>query len=319
MRRTARLGIVLLGVLAACASGEPEAPPPAAPIEVTVGPVRRGPIADAVDAVGETVAQHVVRLASPVAGRVTKLTVLRGDRLAQGEVAARVIPAENEAALHGFALLEGAEGSSAEDGERPGGLQRRLRQLDIPLRAPYAAVVADVLHNQGEQVAANDVLLELFDPSSLYVVAEVPLDQADRVRPGMAVELNVAGAPAHGRVSALLSAVTPQVLTVPVRVTLDEPLAAPLLHAPVQCRITVAEHSETLLIPRASLLGSNVAERGAVMVAEEGHARQRAVELGLRTDDVVEVTKGLAEGDLVLTAGHYALPDGTAVHWTAPE
>ena len=72
-------------------------------------------------------------------------------------------------------------------------LQRDLGARDIPLRAPFAAVVAERLHNPGEQVAQNDVLLELFDPQSLYVLAQVPVESASRIRAGMTAEIGTGG------------------------------------------------------------------------------------------------------------------------------
>jgi multidrug efflux pump subunit AcrA (membrane-fusion protein) len=262
---------------------------------------------------GETAALRVLRLASPVAGRVTVLNVRAGDRLAAGEVAARVIPLENEAALHGFAWLDSNDAPPADEHATARRLRRQLAGHDVPLRTPFAAVVADRLHNPDEQVAPTDVLLELFDPDSLYVVAQVPVDEIGRVRVGMPVSVSHGGGGADGTVAALLTSLAPQTLTVPVRISLSTPLQPPLLHAAVQARITAARHADTLLIPRTAVLSSTVGQEGLVMVAAEGHAEQRSLQLGLRNHDEIEVTAGLREGDVVLVDGQYALPNGTRI------
>ena len=309
---------VLSAALAAC-----EAPPEqsesgtAAPIAVRVTAVRRGAIADVLTVTGETVALRVLRLASPVAGRVTLLNVRAGDRLAAHEVAARVIPLENEAALHGFAFLEGIAPQPANERATARRLQRELAAHDIPVRAPFAAVVADRLHNPGEQVAQNDVLLELFDPTSLYVMAQVPVDDIGRVRVGMPVEVSHGGGNTGGTVEALLTSLVPQTLTVPVRIALSAPLQPPLLHAAVQCRITAAQHADALLVPPTALV-SSTAGQGFVVVAADHHTEQRAVQLGLRNREEIEITAGVREGDLVLVEGQYALPDGTSIEPVPP-
>ena len=105
-------------------------------------------------------------------------------------------------------------------------------------------MVADRTHNPGEQVAAGDVVLELFDPRSLYVVAHVPAERAGDVRAGLPVEVRVGSATVPGEVRALLSAVTPDALTVPVRVELTAPLEPPLLNAAAICRIRAGRASE---------------------------------------------------------------------------
>lgn len=310
MSRLAR-GLTVLAVALTACEPAPNAPlRTTAPVAVEVAPVRRGEIAAVLTTSGETEALTVLRLASPVAGRVTMLAVQRGDRLAPGAVAARVLPVENEATLHGFGVLADA---GVLGGERR--LAERLASeiRDIPLRVPFPAVVADRLHNPGEQVAPNDVLLELFDPRSLVVVAQVPVQASDEIRPGLPVEVDVGAAHVAGRVAAILSTVSPQALTVPVRIALDEGIRPPLLHAAAICRITVARHRDVLLVPLAALVSSTIEDRGAVMVAADGVARRRDVTLGLRSQEQVEVTGGLVAGEQIVTDGGFGLPEGTAI------
>ena len=300
--------------LPGCRAAEEVAPNEnASPIEVRVAPVRRGDIADVLSVTGETQARTTLRLASPVAGRVTFLTAQAGDSLPVRAVAARVMPRENEAALLGFTILEDADVLSAPEKRRAGKLQRDLSRGEIALRAPFQAVVAARLRNPGEQVAANDVVLDLFDPSSLYVVAQVPVRAAARVRAGMPVVISGGDGKVNGHVAAVVTAMTPQTLTVPVRIELVTALQPPLLHAAVGCRITVERHAGVLLIPRSALLSSNVGAEGDVLVAADNRARRRKVMLGLRNQSWVEVTGGLQEGERLLVEGQYGLADGTPI------
>src|SRR5579862_5299958 len=262
------LPAIVAVVLAGCHEETASAPVTLQPVPVRVQAVRRGDISETLTATGETAALSVLRLASPIAGRVTALTVRPGDRLDAGAVAARVMALENEAAVHGFAFLEQAGTLSAAERQRADQLQRDLASRAIALRAPFAAVVAERLHNPGEQVAQNDVLLELFDPQSLCVIAQVPIASASRVRAGMPVEVDAGGTVASGEIESLAPVVTAQTLTVPVRIRLTTALAPPLLHAAVTARITVAQHHDTLLVPPSALLSSAVTDEGVVMVAE---------------------------------------------------
>lgn len=312
------VALVLIALLLAGAGCGPpasdERPPVAPPIAVRVAPVRRGPIATVLTVSGETAALRSLRLASPVAGRVTELSPLVGDAIAANAVAARVVPAETDAALHGLDVLRAAGALGAGEGSMAQRQARDLAGRDIALRVPFAAVVADRLHNPGEQVAANETLLDLFDPRSLVVVAQIPLDTSGTVHRGQAVQISAGGALARGTVAAVTAAVTPQSLTVPVRIALESSPNPPLLHAAVECRIVVAEHSDALLIPRQALQSTQDASgRGVVMVAEGGHAVRREVRLGLRDAEHVEVIDGLAAGDLVLIDAGLALPDGAAI------
>jgi RND family efflux transporter MFP subunit len=236
-----------------------------------------------------------------------------GDRIAAGAVAARVLPQENEAALHGFGVL--SEAGALRPDEKPAAerLARDLAGRDIALKAPFTGIVADRLHNPGEQVAPSDVLVEMFDPRSLVVVAQVPLARGADVRPGQAALVRLGGATLAGRVAAVVTAVSPQSLTIPVRIALAAPPPVALLHAAADCRITVAVHDDALLVPRAALLGDDHHAHGTVMVVADGAAHLRPVRIGLRGDDAVEVLDGVAAGDQVVIAGQYGLPDGAAV------
>ncbi|MFQ5665166.1 MAG: efflux RND transporter periplasmic adaptor subunit [Candidatus Binatia bacterium] len=315
VRHVLSAGLLLLGLLFAACAGDPE---PAAvvtggPITAQAVRVRRGDIAEVLTVTGETAARTVLRLASPVAGVLTFLTVRAGDRVDRGVVVARVMPLENQAALHGFTILEQPGMLTRQEHQRAERLRGRLRKNDIALRVPFAAVVATRLRNPGEQVGRTDVILEVFDPDSLYVLAHVPLESAGRLRAGMPVEIRGAASHATGKIEALVTAVRQQALTVPVRIALASPFIPPLLHAAVRCRIAVAQHTGALWIPRTALLSSAVAQRGVVMVAANHRAHRRAVTLGLRSEDALEVTSGLRLGEAVLVAGQFGLPDGAVV------
>ncbi len=317
--RTAALVLLVIGAAGCPPHAEESASEPAPPVRVRVTRVRRGPIADVLSVMGQTEALSLLRLASPVAGRITMLSVRAGDEVAAGTVVARVIPLENEAALQGFALLERAGALAAADRDAARKLRDEIGNRAVPLPAPFAAVVAERLHNPGEQVAPNDVLVQLFDPHSLYVVAQVPASAVARVHPGQRADVGVGQVSVSGHVEAVMAAVTPQTLTVPVRLALAGPLRPALLHAAADCHLTLAEHPDALLIPRAALVSSTAAESGTVMLAINGESVTRTVQLGLRTADVVEVTAGLTLGDMVLTEGQYALPEGTRIEAAADE
>jgi len=102
-------------------------------------------------------------------------------------------------------------------------------------------------------------------------------------------------------------------LTVPVRIALNAPPEPALLHAAVQCRIGLAHDPRALIIPSSALVSSRVTRRGTVMIAKDGRAQRRTVELGIRSASRVEVISGLSEGEQVLAEGQYALPDGTRI------
>jgi multidrug efflux pump subunit AcrA (membrane-fusion protein) len=310
------LWVALFGsaVLAACTppANDPPAATPAPPVARVVA-ARRGPIASVLTASGETTALRTVRLAAPVNGRITTLTLQPGDRVSANAQVARVLPVESEAAMHGLNVMR--DGGALDPSERSTAerLARELAGRDIAVRAPFGGVVADRLHNPGELVAANEPLLEVFDPTSLVVVCQVPIQSTASIRRGQSVAVRAAGSSGSGSVTTMLPAVTPQSLTVPVRVALTTPLVPPLLHTAVECRIVTAERPDALLVPRAALRSSADDERGTVVVVANGEATTRTVRLGVRDTEYAEIIEGLAPGELVVADGGFGLPTGARV------
>jgi hypothetical protein len=310
----ARAMFPLLFLLAAACHEKEEAKSPAEaqPIRVHLQAVAKGAIRQELEVSGETDALNVLRLASPVAGRITFLESRAGDRLAARAVAARVIPLESDAALRGFEVLRdtgGLDPHQAADSRR---LQRELAARDVAIRVPFAAVVSERARNPGEQVAQGDVLLDVFDPRSLHIVAQVPAERSASIV-GKPVEITGSGIQTRGKVEALMPAVAAQSLTVPVRVSIESPPPAPLLHAPVVCRITVALHEDAVLVPRIALLTPLAAGSAEVVIAKDGHAERRKISIGLETQTTVEAVDGISAGELLVVQGGYALPDGAPV------
>ena len=50
-----------------------------------------------------------------------------------------------------------------------------------------------------------------------------------------------------------------------------------------------------------------------MLVVTNGVARKRAVKVGIRTPEAVQILSGLSAGDTVVTEGGYGLDDGTRV------
>jgi multidrug efflux pump subunit AcrA (membrane-fusion protein) len=76
-------------------------------------------------------------------------------------------------------------------------------------------------------------------------------------------------------------------------------------------RLSLRETADALVVPVAA-----IADRDGVpvlTVVRDGKAYEIEVKLGERTRDLVEITEGLAAGDLVVTEGGYGLPAGCPV------
>jgi len=177
--------------------------------------------------------------------------------------------------------------------------------------APFKGVVAEVSTEVGEWVTPSPPLLtspavvDLIDPSALYVSA--PMDEVDsaRIHAGQVVKLTVDSRPDEVFAASVIR-IAPYVLdleaqnrTVEIEVELDDPaLAAELLpgtSADVEVVLEVREG--VLRIPTSALL-----DRDRVLVLTEGVLEERSVKLGLRNWRYAELQSGLSEGEMVVVS-----------------
>ena len=181
------------------------------------------------------------------------------------------------------------------------------------VRAAFDGVVAHRAHNPGDVVepAAADLVLRVVDPAKVEVVASVPVTDAPRVRPEAAAHLVDApeGTPAL-RVAARAVAVQPGTTMVPVRLAFVSRPAYPV-GAPVQVAIEAETHEHAVTVPAAAVVHEGT--DAIVFVVEGGKATRHAVTTGLDAGDRVEISQGVAAGDVVITSGQNGLPDSAPV------
>jgi len=86
-------------------------------------------------------------------------------------------------------------------------------------------------------------------------------------------------------------------------------------NAPVEVRVETASVPDAIVVPAAALFQDQGVDRYHVFViGADGKAHKRDIKVGLRDKDLVQVTDGVKQGDVVVTSGGYALSDGLGVH-----
>jgi HlyD family secretion protein len=179
------------------------------------------------------------------------------------------------------------------------------------IRAPFGGVIAEQDVERGEWITPSPPLLtappvvDVIDPSSLYVSA--PMDEVDsaKIRVGQSVKVTVDSHPGEtfparvARVAPYVLDVEAQNRTVEIEVEFEDPrVAATLLpgtSADVEVVLEVRE--DVLRVPTSALL-----EGQKVLVPSDGTLEERAIEIGLKNWDYAEVRSGLEAGQLVVTS-----------------
>ena len=256
--------------------------------------------------------QALVSAQAAVKSASSALTVAQSEQVRTaalvkgGALAARDL----EQAQNAVSLAE-AQLASAKSRERSA-----WQQLDdTSVKAPFAGVVSERASNLGDVVAPGTPILTIIDPTSMRLEALVPSDQIDEVRPGAHVRFTVRGAPNQafdGTVDRLSPVADPVTRQVSIFVTLPNSGGKLIAGLFAQGRIESATR-EGVVVPVAA-----VDETGAsptVTRVRDGKAEKVTVELGLRQTETeqVEITKGVAAGDLLIVGSAKGVAPGTPV------
>ncbi len=179
------------------------------------------------------------------------------------------------------------------------------------LRAPFAAVVAEVSTEVGEWITPSPPglpippVIELIATDQVYISA--PIDEVDlaRIRPGLPARVTLDALPGRSfpgrvvRVAPYVDARAQENRTIEVEVELTEPAATrelvPGTSADVE--IVLEVHEDVLRVPTYALLPGD-----HVMVVRGDRLARVPVQTGLRNWDFVEITRGLAAGDRVVVS-----------------
>lgn len=176
------------------------------------------------------------------------------------------------------------------------------------LNAPISGMVVERNGTVGATVGTDANLFKIIDLSSVWIDANVFEKDLERVQQGQAVKVTVPAFPEstfYGRVIFITSLVDPDTRTVKVRTVVPnrDGRLKPDMFASVQ--LITASHESALTLPLAAVLDDN--GKSVIFVAEGNEYKRREVTLGLKSDDRVEITSGIAAGDKVVVKGNYLL------------
>ena len=298
---------------------------------VTVAPVQQQRLEDQFRTTGQLLADEEVELRAEVAGRVVRLPFQEGAFVRKGQLLAAldtdVLAAERRASQTRRDLAAVQAGRQREL-FGIGGLSRQaLDQAEAELQvlgadlaridaeigrrriyAPFAGTVGLRAVSPGAYVSPGDRLATLRVTSPLKLEFSVPERYLGRVQPGDRVRFSVPGGdgPYFAKVYAVEPGVAAATRAFTVRARLPNPLgpdgAARLQPGGfAEVELVFDSVEDALMVPASAVVPG--AGRPSVWLAQDGIAVPREVTTGVRTADQVQITAGVAAGDIVLTSG----------------
>lgn len=305
---------------------------------ITIAPVTRGAAAEIVYATGAVEPETWSRSTPLVRGRIIERCRCEGKTVKRGDLLARLDDKEALATLNDLSALE--EFQRREFDRQSQLLSRGVAtsqafqkaESDLArIRAQIAAQTQRLEHYKlvspmdgtvlkedgevGDMVEPGTILYRIGLEKPLWVVADVNEEDIPRVKVGQNALLRTdafAGQVLPGTVKQITPAGDPVSKTFRVRIGLpdDTPLRVGMS---VEANIISREKLDVILVP------ANAVVNNGLFTIEDGHARLRKVEIGIRGTGFVEILRGVNEGEWVAAPATANIRNGSRVRATPKE
>jgi len=351
MSRTSLSILVLTLVLGAAAGGgllwfqrdtggaSGDRPPPL----VSVTPAEKASVRERLVATGSLVAPESVAITAEAAGRVERVRFTEGARVTAGQVLIELEQTRAEAEVERAAArltqrdreAERRRELGADDFVSEGELDRAVAAAeeaesaleiardaleDRTIRAPFDGVTGRRRVSPGALIEPTTVVTRLVKTRTLDLLLDIPGTESGRVQTGMPVEAHTPAYPERtfsGTVRFVGTEVDQATRTLPIEARIDnaEGLLKPGMY--LRGELILAER-QAVRVPEAAVIAQGPTQL-VYVVDDEGRAKRRPVQTGIRRAGWVEIRDGVAAGERVVTKGLGVLRDGIAVRTGPPE
>jgi HlyD family secretion protein len=199
------------------------------------------------------------------------------------------------------------------------GAQAQLSYSEI--RSPIDGVITDRPLYPGEMAAVGTALLTVMDVSSVIAKAHIPQSEAAVLKVGDNGTMTVPGIedPIAGKVTVVSPALDPNSTTVEVWLEAKNPKHVLKPGTSVHLALTAQTVNDALVVPISSVITAPDGTSAVMLAGADGRAHQKAVKLGIRNGDEVQIVEGVTANDKVVATGAYGLPDKTKIKIEAAE
>ena len=192
-----------------------------------------------------------------------------------------------------------------------------LRTLTV--YSPVSGFVVQKMALQGMRVMPGEKLFDVADLSTLWVMADIYEYELPFIKVGQTARIGLSYFPGRefsSRIDYVYPALAGDTRTAKVRFTIPNPegVLKPQMFTNVEIRINLGNR---LGIPAEAVIDTGV--RQIVYVDKgEGNFEPREVMLGLRTEDTVEIIRGIRAGEKVAASANFLIDSEAQLKGVAP-
>mgnify|MGYP001566078652 CR=1 FL=1 len=266
--------------------------------------------------------------------RVRYLPVKIGDYVEQGKIVAKMDDAQFVQTEAQFASLKSQyersktlyEANALPKAQFEGveaqytSMKRQMENMEenTVLKAPFSGVITAKSVEEGELYStpmtpgASKGLLRITQLNPLKIDLDVDDQTVRYVKKGMQVLLTVDNradsVPVYGKVDWVNPVASSMSRTFGVRIIVQNPQRKLLPGYFAEVHVIMGKKDNCLSVPRSAVVDDRV------FILKNSLAVAKKVEVGISTENLVEIVSGIGKGDLVVVRGNKALPDSAMVN-----
>lgn len=323
-------GIIFPGEAPAAETAAEDPPPPS----VMVTRSAAEPVTLSFRAEGQALPDRDTDVIAETAGTVIEMPFAKGDRVAPGDLLARLNSSRAEAALaqaraqrlnaqrefdnatqlfdRGVATrdrLSEARAALATAEADVASAEEAMENLVV--EAPFAGRIETLPASQGEYVQSGSTIARIVDNDPLTVAIQVPQQALSRISEGQTAQVNfITGQTREGRVSFVGAAAASETRTFLTEIEVTNPGGE--IPAGISAQVTIPTGDATAHRVTPSIISLDESGQLGVKTVEDGHVAFYPIEIVKTEIDSVWVT-GLVEQAEIITVGQGFVRDGEEV------
>ncbi len=182
-------------------------------------------------------------------------------------------------------------------------------QRTISFPSPVSGVVSEKKALQGMRFMPGEMLYQVTDLTSVWVIADLSEQDIGLVKSGAKARVTTTAYPNEafeGRITYIYPTLKAETRSIPVRVEMANPgqKLKPAMFAQVE--VSVGGKSPVLTVPDSAVIDTGT-RRIVLVQVKEGRFEPREVDIGARGENYVEILKGVKDGEQVVVAANFLI------------
>ncbi|MCI4677364.1 efflux RND transporter periplasmic adaptor subunit [Rhodoblastus acidophilus] len=181
--------------------------------------------------------------------------------------------------------------------------------LSVDWPAPRDGLVFERTAVDGMKADAGQELFKIVDLSVVWALVDVSEQDYPRIRPGEAASIHVRGMPGRvfsGKVSLVYPKINRETRTARVRIELQNPDLVLRPDMYVDAEIAAGDGAKVVTVPESAVIDSGT-KKLVLLDLGDGRFEPRQVKTGMHGEGMVEIRRGVSEGDKVVTSANFLI------------